>query len=250
MSDWIYILLPSMMIFARVGAFVSAMPVFSWTMTPVRIRVAFAVSLTIMFGCVIAPTATVMTGSWIDGVFLIMGEILTGLSIGLTARLVYASLQQGIIMGTQQMGFMDAGIIDPGSGERVRPVGMLFSMMLVIVFFSIGGHHLLLRLMGQSFLSFPLGSTPTFGDMASGLIEAGSVMLMLGLKIASPLLAGFLMLGMVLGIAARVMPEINILMASLPLRIFIGLTISVLLVDSVNDFAEVIYEWIDVTLIV
>ena len=238
-----------MLIFARVSAFFAVMPAFSWTMIPMRVRLSMAFVVSVFFAYIIPP-GELITSNWVDASFMMAGEIITGLGIGLATRFIFSALQQGIVIGTQQMGFMDAGIIDPSSRDRMRPVSMIFTLMFVVVFFSIEGHHLLLRLVRNSFASFPLGTTPEAGSLAKGLIEAGSMMMVMALKLAAPLLAGFLILGVVLGIAARVMPEINILMASLPFRIYIGLTLSVMMIDTLEQFAATVYQWIDINLII
>lgn len=245
MEDWIPILLPLFLIMGRVTAFFVTAPLFCWAMVPVRIRVAIAILVTIFFAFLLPrPPLAARDVHWIGAVLLLGREVLFGLALGLVARLVFLAVQQGILMGTQQMGFADAGIIDPSTNESGRPAAMLFQMIFAVLFLSIGGHHLLLLTLHGSYEAFPIGQPAEMAVLAEGVLRASVTMFVYGLKLAAPLLAGFLLLSVVMGVIARVMPEMNILMASLPLRVGVGMVLTLLVIQTLNAMVEELAEWI------
>ena len=63
-------------------------------------------------------------------------------------------------------------------------------------------------------------------------------MLMAGLKLAAPMLAAFLLLLVVLAILARMIPEMNILFISLPLRVGMGLLMVVVFLPFISTFVS------------
>lgn len=246
MDEWIKILLPFFLVTARVMAFFSVLPLFAWTMLPMRVRLAIALLVTIFFGMLLPrPDLGPTDYMWIGAALLIGKEILCGLALGMVARLIFLSVQQGMMIGTQQMGFADAGIFDPSTGESIRPIAMLFQMIFAVMFLTIGGHHMLLRAIYRSYEAFPVGQPAEIGMLTEGVIEAGAMMLFFALKLAAPLLAGFLLLAVIMGVIARVMPEMNILMASMPLRVLVGMGISILLIGTLNTFIMELADWFD-----
>ncbi|MHC4149266.1 MAG: flagellar biosynthetic protein FliR, partial [Planctomycetota bacterium] len=116
-----------------------------------------------------------------------------------------------------------ANILDPLTGERAQPLGMLLETIFILLFLSANGHHLFLLIISRSYEAFPPGTTPTIPVLAEGISKSTSAMLMAGLRLAAPMLAAFLLLMVILAVLARIVPEMNILFISLPLRVGLGL---------------------------
>lgn len=244
--EWISILLPFFLVLARVTAFFAVLPLFSWEMLPMRIRVAIALLITIFFAYVVPmPRLAPEQMHWLAATVLMLREALCGLALGMVARLIFSAVQQGVAMGTQQMGFADAGIIDPDSGESSQAIVTIFQMLFAVLFLGLGGHHLLLMAIDQSYRAFPIGQSPDPGVLAESVLTAGAMMMLFALKLAAPLLAGFLLLSVILGVIARVMPEMNILMASLPLRVGLGMFLAILVMRTLGTFAAELADWMN-----
>ena len=242
MGIWLAILLPFVLLSARIGGFVLVSPIFGWRAVPVVVRVGLILVLTMLFAASMPPTLSAMTTNWLRAIVLIIQEAIIGLGLGLMARLVYSAVQQGGMIAAQQMGFSDAGVLDPISGSQSRPIATFFEMIFALLFLSAGGHHLLLRIIASSFKSFPVAGTPDISELAKGVVVAGSTMLLFALKLAAPVLAAFLILSVLLCILARVLPEMNILMASFPLRIGVGIFMAAAIMPSLNAFTGELAE--------
>ena len=91
--------------------------------------------------------------------------------------------------------------------------------------------------------TFALGSMPTISALSSGIINAGSVMLMAGLRLAAPMLAAFLILLVVLAVLSRILPEMDILFISFPLRVGIGLLMTATFIPFLDGFVAEFAEW-------
>ncbi len=72
--------------------------------------------------------------------------------------------------------------------------------------------------------------------LLSGIISTGSQMLVLALKLAAPLLAASLILMFVLAISARVMPDMDILFLSLPLKIGLGIIMIIFMLPYIDFY--------------
>jgi len=248
MDLWIQLFLPFGLLLARIGAFVAVLPIFSWQNLPVRVRAAIAVTVTVFFAAVRGPVMDVTGVTVASAAVVMVQEVLYGLALGLAVSFVFLAVQQAGRMIGIQMGLGDAGIIDPVTGETVRPIGMFFEVTFVLFFLAAGGHHLFLLLIDKSYQVFPAGGAfdrQTMGRLAEALVSAGSTMLLMALRMAAPVLAAFLALSVVLGILARVLPEMNILFTSFPLRVGLGFLMAALTLPSLDHFAGELGQWIN-----
>ncbi len=104
-------------------------------------------------------------------------------------------------------------------------------------------------LLAKSYTAFPPTAGVDAAVLAGVVLAAGQAMLELGLRMAGPLLAGFLVLSVVLAVLARVLPEINILLASYPLRVGLGLLLAAGMMPLMGDFANDLCLWMQRTLL-
>ncbi|HET6428290.1 MAG TPA: flagellar biosynthetic protein FliR [Phycisphaerae bacterium] len=248
MDAWIRLFLPFGLLLARIGAFVAVLPIFSWQALPVRVRAAIAVVVTVFFAAVRAPVMDVTGLTAASAAVVMVQEVLYGLALGLAVSFVFLAVQQGGEIIGMQMGLGDAGILDPVTGETAQPIGMFFEVTFILLFLAAGGHHLFLLLIDKSYQVFPAGAAldrQVAGRLAEALVSAGAAMLLMALRIAAPVLAAFVLLSVVLGILARVLPEMNILMTSFPLRVGMGLLMAAMALPSLDHFAGELGRWIN-----
>lgn len=243
MEPWFAILLPFLLPLARISGMFAVMPIFGSPTVPRYVRAGLILMLTAFFA--FARPVGIPPGSlhWLAASVLLVREIVVGLAIGFAARLIYLAVQQGGVIAAQQMGFMDAGAIDPVSGIESQPIATLLETAFALLFLAAGGHRLLLAIAYESFRLFPVSEAPDIGALTAGVVRAGSAMLTFALKLAAPVLAGFLIMAVLLCILARVLPEMNILLASFPLRVGMGLFIAAAIMPALDAFTATLARW-------
>jgi flagellar biosynthetic protein FliR len=116
-------------------------------------------------------------------------------------------------------------------------------MIFVLLFLSANGHHLLLLTISRSYEAFPVGSIPTIPVLVEGIVKAGSIMLIASLRLAAPMLAAFLLLLVVLAVFARIIPDMDILFISMPLRVGLGLLLAGIFFPFINEFVAEFANW-------
>jgi flagellar biosynthetic protein FliR len=116
-------------------------------------------------------------------------------------------------------------------------------MIFILLFLSANGHHLFLLVISRSYETFPAGSIPTTSVLAEGIIKAGAALLLASLRLSAPILAAFLLLMMVLAVLARIVPEMNVLFISLPLRVGLGLLMATVFLPFVSGFVTEFADW-------
>lgn len=237
-------LLPLVLILARVAAFMGVLPVFGSRGIPTRVKAGLALVMAVATGMIVPPPAVLPT-HWLEASLMLVREMLCGLAFGVSVAIVFAAVHQAGEIIRIQMGMAEAETFDPLTGDETQAMGVLLDMTFLLLFLSAGGHHLLLQLILRSYDAFPIGQTPSAAVMAESLIQSGTLVLVFGLKLAAPLMAAFLLLTVVLGVLARAMPEMNVLMASFPLRVGLGFFIAATFLPSLSGFTRELGDWLN-----
>jgi flagellar biosynthetic protein FliR len=227
-------ILAFVIVLTRVSAFMMSAPLFSWVAIPIRIKVAVAF-LTSIFFAMITPAAG-SVNSIIQVFLLLANEVVYGIALGLITTLLYSAVKISGRIAERQMGMAMAEAMDPFTGDRAQPIGMTMEILFMMLLLSVNGHHFFLRTIATSFEVFEPGTTPELTVLVKGIISSGSLMLTMGLKLAVPTIGVFMALTVVLGILARIAPEMNILFLSFPVRIGLGLIIITYLVPFINNY--------------
>lgn len=219
---------------ARVIALVAAIPVFAGNQISGRIKIGLAVATALLLFPSMAPYAPKVAFTVTEFGLLIVNEVLLGILIGLVAQLVFAAVTFGGTVIGYQMGFAAANIFDPQTTQQLSLMSHFINILALLAFLSFDLHHFFFKIIIDSYILLP----PGFLDFSHGavqqLMQLGSQMFILGVKFSAPVLALLLIANLVLGILARVFPQLNVFMLSFPLNIgisflVIGLTLNTMI---------------------
>ncbi|MFC1677891.1 flagellar biosynthetic protein FliR [Planctomycetota bacterium] len=231
------------MVLTRISAFFLVVPVFSWKTIPVRVKVSAVLLISIFFSLANPSVAASADISVVESVLLLSNEAIYGFALGLIIILVFSAVKLSGRIIERQMGLAMAQVLDPLTGERTQPVSALMEIIFVLLFLSANGHHMFLLIISRSYEVFPAGSIPTIGLLVEGVIKAGTTMFIASLRLAAPMLAAFLLLLVVLAVFARIMPDMNILFISMPLRVGLGLLMAGIFLPFVQGFMAEFSNW-------
>lgn len=179
----------------------------SWHSPPAEARSALA-------ALVSAPHALVRAAAVEAGL---------GATLALGVVVAFSTLTlAGEFLGVQ-VGLGLAQVLDVAARARVPLLASAYQQVGVLVFLLLDGHHAVLRGLALSLERFPLGGLwspraalgPVLGQVA-GLFA-------LGLALAAPVAVAILLLETALGIAARSLPQLNMLTVGIPVKVVAGL---------------------------
>ena len=155
----------------------------------------------------------------------IMGEVVMGLILAFGVRMLLNSVQLAGQFMAFQMGFAMARAMDPISGIQSTVLSQFLYLFTILIFFSLDGHHFFIRAMATSFYLVPSTTFSLNPSLSVAVIQISSQMFRIGLKIAAPIMVALFLSHLSLGIVARTVPQMNILMIGLPINITLGLII-------------------------
>jgi flagellar biosynthetic protein FliR len=139
------------------------------------------------------------------------------------------------------MGFGVANLVNPSSNEQSPLIGMVLLLVGVATFFLLNGHHWVARGFMQSFETFPLAA-PLRQISLQAIMRQFGLMFSLGFVLVAPLVAILLLLDVAMAIAARTMPQMNIFMLSMPIKIAVGLVLLAVSAPLLKNIFQRIFE--------
>ena len=131
------------------------------------------------------------------------------------------------------MGLSMAQIVDPSSGVDATLAAQLYYFIALLVFLSINGHHWFFKAIVQSFRLLPPGGLELHDGLYRYFLSLSGKMFLIGIKIAAPVTAILILTQVAMGVVAKMVPQVNILITSFPVTIglgmiFVGLSLELL----------------------
>jgi len=223
--------------FVRMLALVSTAPIFGEAWVPRPVKVLIAAMLAFVVSPTIGPLPAVPVVS-AGGVWIIVQQVLIGVAMGFTVRLVFtAVLAAGEYIGLQ-MGLSFASFFDPMSHGSTMVVARLLNMLAMLIFVALDGHLLMVNALAQSFHTLPIADAPLAAGGWMFLVLAGAEIFASGLMLALPLITALLTLNLAMGILNRASPQFSIFAVGFPLTLLAGIFMLQLLMPNLGAFLE------------
>jgi flagellar biosynthetic protein FliR len=215
-------LTPVLWPFLRVLALFTTLPVFGQRTVPARVRIALAFFIALSAAGTAPPPPPVALDSAAAFV-LVAQQVIIGLALGFAVRVVFAAVEfAGEIIGLQ-MGLNFAGFFDPITATQATATSRFFSTMVAFLFIAMNGHLLVIQAVVASLTAFPVGPEP-FKFLTTVRPETwGTEIFRLGLWMALPIIGMMLFINLVLGVIARVAPQVGIFSVGFPVTLGVGL---------------------------
>lgn len=236
-------LLGFVLILTRISAFFVVLPVFGWRTIPVQIKVAATLLLSFFFYMVTPLPEHLKHAPVMAIMLLVCSEAVYGLALGLTIALLFSVVKISGVLVEQQMGMTTNEIVDPLTEDEATAFSSLLEMVFVLLFLSANGHHLFLMTLSRSYEAFPSGTMPTMSLLVGGVVSTGTAMFIASLRLAAPIMAAFLVLMVALALLSRLVPEMDILFATLPVRVALGLFLAMAFLPFIHSFVTEMADW-------
>lgn len=213
------------------GLFVIA-PIFGRQNVPAYLKVAFSFFVAaITFGSV-GPALADRSPDLFTYALMVAKELVAGIALGYVSYLIITAIYMAGQMMDMQIGFGMVNVIDPMSNIQIPITSNLFFITCMIVFLQTGGHHILIVALHDSFRLIPLGGAAFTDDLLGDLIRLFGGSFALGFRIAAPMIAVIFIVNVVLGVITKTMPQLNVFVVGMPLKIIVGLAILVFVIPA------------------
>lgn len=210
------------LVLLRMIAFIVSSPIFGVGNIPVQLKLLLSLTLTFILFPIVSWRD--INGELLSNeiIWLAGREVFIGLCLGFLSKLFFFAVSSGGMLISISIGLSSAQMFNPAIGEQSSVVEQLKVTLATLFFLAINGHHMLLSALVQSFTLVPLSTAglnlQVFRDMAA----LGQEVLLIGVKIAAPIMISVLLMNLAMGILGRAVPQINVLITSWSANILLG----------------------------
>jgi len=228
-------------ILTRVGPLIFFLPVTGSGGVPVQIKVLFSLMTALVLAPVVhVPVSSLPTTPLGVGIFVLTEIAFAGI-LSVFVRLVFAAVQLAGQYISISMGMGMAAAIDPQFGTQTSLIGVFWNLIAILIFLAINGHHIFITTMVDSFRWVAPGTFTLRQATFNGMMEGVANMFVLSIKIMAPAGAVLLFSHVAMGILAKTVPQIPVMIVAMPLNIalgfiFIGLSLTFFLPIMIDNF--------------
>lgn len=236
--DFEYILL----IMVRIASFVFVAPFFSQRGVPAQAKVGLSFFIAVILYSVVPPPEQVYTGVLGFGV-AVLKEGITGLLIGFAAYIC-----NSIVIFAGNIIDMDIGLsmaqeYNPDMSMQITSTGNLYYYLIFVLLIATGMDRYILRVACDSFYVVPIGGAVFEWD--SLLLSMTTYMgdlFVIGFRIFLPVFAVIMIMNCILGVMAKVAPQMNMFSIGIQLKILVGFIVLFLMIFLFPSVAEMVFD--------
>ena len=239
-----------MLIFCRVSCLIYAVPFFSMNNTPRRVRVGLSFVVTLLLYYVI-PEKTIPVYSTLLGyAVLVLKEAIVGLLMGFACNICTTVVGFAGRIIDMEVGLSMASLFDPTTKENMSITGMIYNYAVTLILIITGIYEYILKAVTESFSLIPIGGAVFESDrLLDAMLKFMADYVLIAFRICLPMFAVMILLNALLGILAKVAPQMNMFAVGMQMKVLIGLALLFLTMTMLPGISDLIYTEIKTILV-
>lgn len=234
-------LMAGLLLSIRLGMVLFMTPVLGASGIRAGIRVLALLAMTTCLTMGLSPAMAGDIGTTPALLVAMVNEAIWGGLMGFGLNTAFAAFLVGGRMLDLQMGFGVAMLFDPGTRSQMPLLGLLLQLTGIAAFLGVDGHHMVLRGLALSLRAAPLGVSP-LGVAPAVVLQQFGVMFILGMVLVSAAVFCVFLTDVGMSIIARVLPQANVFLLSIPVKIVAGLSVLALSAPLMGPVLSRIFE--------
>jgi flagellar biosynthetic protein FliR len=207
----------------------------------------------VMFS-IIEPSSYPKVVQYQTMIALVVKEMTIGFAMGFLCNLVFHTVAIAGEMISTAMGLSAAQIFNPSMNMQQSAVNQLYFFLAGFLFLGIRGHHYFIQGLAESFKLIPLSVLLPRMSQLGEFALFGQKIMEVALLLSAPVLVSILLVNFSLGIMGRAVPQINVLITSLPVNALMGLAVLIIVLPffvealkaEIAEFSEVLFGFLKV----
>lgn len=250
LSFSIYDLEYFLLILMRVSAFVYISPFFGMQNTPNRVKIMVSVFIAVLLYQSITPAQAVEYESVIGYALIVIKESVTGLIIGFGANICMAIVSFAGSIADMEIGISMVSLMDPATKQQASFTGVLYQYVIMLMLIATGLYRYLLGALADTFELIPINQAVFHTDnLLDAMIRFLTNYVYIGFRIILPIFCVMLLLNAVLGVLAKVSPQLNMFAVGMQIKVTVGLSILYLMTTMLANAGEFIFGQMKETMV-
>ena len=232
-----------LLILVRVSCFVYIAPYFGMNDTPARIRIGISMFTAILLYETLTPVDAIVFDTVMEYAVIVMKEAIAGLLIGFGANVCMAIVNFAGAIADMETGLSMATLLDPATKENTSITGVLYQYSFMLLLVASGMYRYLFGALADSFTLIPVNGVVFHADsLLNSMIEFMNDYILIGFRIVLPIFCVILLLNAILGVLAKVSPQMNMFAVGIQLKVLAGLSAMFLTAGMLPGAADFVYQ--------
>ena len=232
-----------LLILVRVSCFVYVAPFLSMKNTPANVRVAISFFTSLLLYQALTPAEAVTYSSLAGYTVIVLKEALVGLLIGLAANICTSIVNFAGSIADMETGLSMVTLMDPTSRESTSITGALYQYVLMLMMIATGMYRYLFGALADTFILIPVNGAVLRADsLVDSMLEFLSDYVIIGFRIVLPIFCSILLLNAVLGVLAKVAPQMNMFAVGIQLKVLVGLSVLFLTAGMLPGIGDFVFD--------
>ena len=243
-------LLTFLLIVVRVTCFIYLAPFFNMGNTPNRVKIGFGVCVSYLIYQMVLPIEPLEYNNILEYSMIVLKEAMVGLIIGFGANICMAVVNFTGSIIDMETGMAMATIFDPQTKQETSISGVLYQYAMSLMLIVSGMYQYLLRALIETYTLIPVnGAIFDKEHLLDSMIKFMGNYLAIGFRICLPVFGAMILLNAILGIMAKVSPQMNMFAVGIQLKMLVGLGILFLAATMLPNAADFIFTQMKVIVV-
>lgn len=231
-----------LLIFTRITCFIFIAPFFGMNNTPRMVKAGFSIFVSMIIFSSITPHETVVYDSVLEYFIIVMKEAVTGFLIGFGANLCTSIISFAGHIMDMEIGLSMVTLLDPATRQSASISGIFYQYIMMLMLILSGMHEYLIKALIETFTLIPVNGTIfNLDSLMASMIRFLSEYIVIGFRICLPVFAVMILLNSILGVLAKVSPQLNMFAVGIQIKVLTGLSVIFFTVGMMPGAADFIF---------
>lgn len=173
---------------------------------------------------------------------IVLKEALVGAIVGYSAAICNSIVDFAGRIIDMESGLSMSNLMDPTTGMSGSMTGVMYQYAVTLMLIITGMHRYLITALAQTYILIPVdGAVFNSDKLLASVIKFAGDYIEIGFRICLPVFAVMLLLNAVLGIMAKVAPQMNMFAVGMQLKVLVGICILFFTASLMPTVANFIY---------
>lgn len=231
-----------LLILVRVVGFIAVAPFYGTTNIPARVKIGLSVFVSILLYYTLTPAQAVEYNTVYGYSAIVLKEAVTGLILGFVVNICSSIVNFAGSIIDMEVGFSMVTLMDPATKETSSVSGIFYQYIVMLLLVATGMYQYILKAFVESYTLIPVnGAILRSEALLSSMIQFMGDSIILGFRICLPVFSVILILNAVLGVLAKVSPQLNMFAVGLQLKVLVGLSVMFFTASMLPGAADFIF---------
>ena len=226
------------LVMMRCTGLVFTAPIFGHHSIPTLVKFGLAAALTIALS-----KGAGMNAGTLPLLLAAPIELIIGTALGFILSMGFQAIEVSGRVISIQLGLSLASVFSPTEEEAATAIDPFFSVLAGLLFLAMNLHLAIVSALANSFLVYPIGGGWP-ADLALTGAQTVTLVLELGVRVALPIALVLLLVELSVALLARAIPQINVFILGLPLKMLVGIGVLAIAMPSLVNGAASIFHFI------